>query len=96
MDRRLYKVVNAFGDGDSLEYYILKGLKTVEEKSAIVHGIELRKGEEACVVSDISADQDVVEILVEKFIENTVTPTTLKDIVQDFVENGDAEQKKTD
>jgi len=84
--RELYRVVDAFEEF-SLEYCILESSKELEGKIVEVYGIEVRKGEEISEVRDISSNKKLVEKLLENIIKNTVTPITLKNVIQDFVED---------
>ena len=86
MRRELYRVVDAFEEF-SLEYCILESSKELEGKIVEVYGIEVRKGEEISEVRDISSNKKLVEKLLENIIKNTVTPITLKNVIQDFVED---------
>ena len=71
-----------------LEYYLLRSSKKLEGKNVGIYGIEVRKGTEMCAVWDISSDRYCVESLLDRLVRNDVTPMSLKDIVQDFVEVG--------
>ena len=76
------------GERLELEYRLLEGFATLEQERVPTYGIGItgRNGE-ACAVSDISSDRSAVCALLHLLWEMDVTPISLQDIVQDYIEN---------
>ena len=76
------------GERLQLEYRLLEGQTTLEEEQVTTYGIEItgREGE-TCAVHDISSDRSAVCALLHILWEMDVTPISLQDIVQDYIEN---------
>lgn len=82
MNKSLYKNIE---DNDfNLSYYLL------EDENTNVYGIEVEKTEDSQVqeskaIYDISTNKSNVDSLLDKISNGRVTPTTLYDIVTDYI-----------
>jgi|GEM_PF-1702252 len=71
-----------------LAYRLLEDEILLEGERVRSFGISIAEGRgESCAVADISSDRKAVEQLLETLWQMEVTPITLEDIVQDYIEN---------
>ena len=71
-----------------LEYHLLEHEILLEGEWVRTFGISITEAAgESCGVADISPDRKAVEQLLETLWQMEVTPITLEDIVQDYIEN---------
>ncbi len=81
-------LIDQEGEKMELNYRLLEGETEVEGQRVTTYGIEISEERRAgSAVPDISSDRDAVLALLETLWHLDVTPITLKDIVQDHIEN---------
>ena len=77
-------------EGKPLEiiYRSLEGMVCIEGERVQTYGIEIETDtEDRCAVEDITPNRERALALLELAYRMEVTPTTLQDIVQDYIEN---------
>lgn len=77
-------------EGRPLEivYRSLKGMVCMEGEWVQTYGIEIETDAgDRCAVGDITPDKERALALLELVYRMEVTPATLQDIVQDYIEN---------
>lgn len=74
-----------------IDYYLTSQICASDGATpTVVYGIEsesIRNGRQGsrATTLDISPNQNEVESIIEKFSRNTVTPITLRDVVEDYL-----------
>ena len=89
------KTSEGFEEDEVLVYHLLASQKELEEIGTVTVygiGIELKRGDtvmDAAQVADITSQNDTAQRLFECFVRNTVTPCTLQDVAEDFINGGE-------
>ena len=80
------KVVVAANKPLELEYFLLKNEMDFEGGKITVYGIEVSKNhEEIKSIIDISSDKNKAQEILHTLAENTVTPISLIDVLEDII-----------